>query len=231
MDLSRARINAILHRLPPPARKLVVNEFHRLYYASAETTWQTTKWMGVDVWKLPLDLWVIQEILFETKPDLLIETGVYRGGSTLYFADLFERMGKGRVIAIDIDLSNADKQLFDHSRVEVIEGSSTDPAIVAKLREAADGKRVMVDLDSDHSAQHVERELELLAPLVSGGCYLVVEDTNINGHPVKSWPFGDGPMEALERWLPHHPEFVRDEYRERLMVTFNPRGYLKRRAL
>jgi cephalosporin hydroxylase len=58
-----------------------------------------------------------------------------------------------------------------------------------------------------------------------------VEDTNINGHPVKSWPFGDGPMEALERWLPDHPEFVRDEYRERLMVTFNPRGYLKRRSL
>jgi cephalosporin hydroxylase len=231
MDLSRARLNAIFHRLPPPVRKLVVDEFNRLYYASGQTTWQTTQWMGADVWKPPSDLWVMQEILYETKPDLLIETGIHLGGSTLYFGDLFERMGDGRVIAVDIHLTHADKRVFEHSRIEVIQGSSTDPEIVAKLREAAEGKRVMVNLDSDHSADHVVRELELLGPLVSEGCYLIVEDTNLNGHPIKSWPYGDGPMEALERWHPNHPEFVTDKHRERLMLTFNPNGYLKRRAI
>jgi cephalosporin hydroxylase len=222
-------MSAVIHRLPPPVRKLVVNEFNRLYYATAERTWQTTKWMGADVWKPPSDLWVMQEILFETKPDLLIETGIHLGGSTLFFGDLFERMDHGRVIAIDIILTEADTRVFEHPRIEVIEGSSVDPAVIAKLSESAEGKRVMVDLDSDHSAAHVQRELELLAPLVSEDCYLVVEDTNLNGHPITSWPYGDGPMEALERWHPHHPEFVRDQYRERLMLTFNPKGFLKRR--
>jgi cephalosporin hydroxylase len=225
--MPRVHLGAVLHRLPSPLRKPILNAFHRLYYSSGDSTWRTTKWMGVDVWKLPMDLWMQQEIIFDTKPDLLIETGINYGGSTLYFADLFERIGHGRLIAIDIHLERADKQLFEHDRIEVVHGSSTDPVIVAKLREAADGKRVMVILDSDHSAAHVQRELELLGPLVSEGCYLIVEDTQI-GHPVKDWALGEGPMEALERWHPHHPEFVRDEYRERLLVTFNPKGYLKR---
>jgi cephalosporin hydroxylase len=228
----RARIHsAVTSRLPASIKKLIVDEFHRLYVDTNHlTTWATTRWMGVNCMKLPLDLWVIQEILFETKPDLLVETGIANGGSTLYVADVFERIGHGQVIAIDITLANADEQLFKHPRIEVIEGSSTDPAIVVKLRETAKGKRVMVDLDSDHRASHVEGELELLGPLVSEGCYLIVEDTHLGGHPVWADWQDQGPLEAVERWNPHHPEFVRDEHRERLMMTWNRKGYLKRCA-
>ena len=106
-------------------------------------------------------------------------------------------------------------------------GSSTDPAIVAQVRAAAAGKRVMVILDSDHAAAHVAGELEAYHDLVAVGCYLIVEDTNINGNPVRP-DFGPGPMEALTAFMTGRDDFVSDPDRERFLLTLNPRGFLRR---
>ena len=114
-----------------------------------------------------------------------------------------------------------------HRRISYLRGSSTDPAILAEVRAAAAGKRVMVVLDSDHAAGHVAAELASYHDLVAVGCYLIVEDTNVNGHPV--WPdFGPGPMEALDEFLVGRDDFVSDLDRERFLLTMNPRGFLRR---
>lgn len=200
----------------------VVANFHRLYYDS-ESTWHRTYWMGVLVQKCPLDLWMYQEILHETRPELIIETGSFEGGSALYLASILDILGSGEVLSIDID----DRPRPDHPRVTFRLGSSIDPNVIEWAAGIADGRRTMVILDSDHSERHVAAELDAYASLVTPDCYLIVEDTNIDGHPV--YPtFGPGPAEALRAWLPLHREFQVDRHRERLLLTFNPGGYLKR---
>jgi cephalosporin hydroxylase len=114
-----------------------------------------------------------------------------------------------------------------HRRIRYVHGSSTDPAIVAQVRAAAEGKRAMVILDSDHAAAHVAAELAAYHDLVTIGCYLIVEDTNVNGHPVRP-DFGPGPMEALDAFLAGRDDFVSDLDRERFLLTMNPRGFLRR---
>jgi cephalosporin hydroxylase len=203
-------------------------DFHRLYHTASDRTWQSTAWMGVNIQKLPTDLVTMQEIIFRTRPELIVETGVRRGGTTLYFASLFDLIGSGNVIGVDVDLADVEDRVRSHERVELVEGSSVDPSIVEHVKQRAAGKRVMVDLDSDHSAGHVRDELEVYAPLVSPGCYLIVEDTNLNGNPVVP-EFGPGPKEALDDWLATGPPFDVDTEAERLFVTFNPGGYLRRR--
>jgi hypothetical protein len=130
------------------------------------------------------------------------------------------------VIGVDVDLSAVSSYISDHPRIELIEGSSTDPAVVVTLRERAEGHRVMVDLDSDHSAEHVGRELRALAPLVTPHCYLVVEDTWF-GRTVR-FDQGPGPAEALDAWLAEGQPFEVDRWRERLLLTGMAGGYLRR---
>jgi cephalosporin hydroxylase len=185
-----------------------------------------TSWLGAPVSKLPFDLWVLQEIVWETRPDLVIETGVLHGGSTLFYATLFDLIGQGAVIGVDVDLSSVHPPVRSHPRVTLIEASSTDPSVVDRISAAARDKRVMVTLDSDHSAAHVLGELRALAPLVSPGCYLVVEDTLI-GHPVASQLL-PGPAEALREWLSEGQPFAIDRSREKWMLTAAPSGYLRR---
>ncbi|HMS55042.1 MAG TPA: CmcI family methyltransferase [Fimbriimonadaceae bacterium] len=219
----RLKLNAAIWRILTP---VTVNLFHKLvYFHKRDQTWMNTRWLGAKVQKIPFDLWVEQEIIFETKPDLIIETGTYDGGSTLFYAHLFDIMGNGEVVSIDIA---AQQGLPQHPRITYISASSVDADVVSELRKRAADKRVMVILDSDHSRDHVMKELEVLAPLTSPGCYLIVEDTNVNGHPVL-WEHGPGPMEAVRAWEKNAPPFERDPSREKFMVTFNPRGYWKRR--
>ncbi|MDX6614929.1 MAG: hypothetical protein QOD60_20 [Solirubrobacterales bacterium] len=211
-----------------PDARAVGEEFERLFYSSMGQTWAGVEWLGVRALKLPLDLWVMQEIVTETRPDLIIETGVAEGGSTLFFASILDLLGgNGRVIGVDVDLSKVDARVRSHPRVTLIEGGSTDARVLAQLGESASGRRVMVNLDSDHTALHVSAELRALSPLVGPGCYLVVEDTIVNGNPVEP-DFGPGPAEALETWLGTNPPFEVDRGRERLLATFNPGGYLRR---
>lgn len=210
-------------------RKSIVREFQRLYYNTRSRTWQNTWWLGVPVIKCPLDLWVYQEILFELKPDVVIECGTSKGGSAYFLSSMCELVGHGRVITIDLYPKPNRPQ---HKRLTYLSGSSTDERILSELgrliRDAdGDSASVLVILDSDHSRDHVLNELRLYSPLVTPGSYLIVEDTVLNGHPV--WPdFGPGPMEAVDIFLSENDDFVIDTNREKFYLTWNPRGYLKR---
>ncbi len=201
----------------------IISQFHQLYYNSK--IWMNTTWMGTPVQKCPLDLWIYQEIIHETRPDLIIETGTADGGGAHYLASLCDLLQKGRVISVDI-IANPDRPL--HPRITYLTGSSTAPEILAAIRKMIfPGTRVMVVLDSDHHLEHVLAELRLYSPLVTPGCYLVVEDTNINGHPV--FPdYGPGPMEALNHFLFENHQFIIDSNREKLYLTFFPKGFLRR---
>ena len=183
-------------------------------------------WLGVPTWKLPLDMWVYQEILAETRPDLVIETGTQYGGSTLFIASMMDLLGAGEVVTIDIDTSAVHPDVRAHPRITVIESSSTAPGLVERLRERAEGKRVMVILDSDHQRPHVAEELRQWADLVSPGCYLVVEDTALGTEYLPGW---GGSLAAVQDWLQQHPEFEVDRSREKFLVTLHPGGYLRRR--
>lgn len=204
-----------------------VKRFATLYHDLRDQTLGRTRWLGVSVVKTPADLVILQEIIAETRPNLIIETGVLAGGSTYYLATLLDLIGiDGKVIGVDVDLSAVSPYIAEHPRVELIEGSSTDPEVVETLRERAKGHRVMVDLDSDHAADHVGRELRALAPLVTPHCYLVVEDTWF-GRTVR-FDQGPGPAEALDAWLAEGQPFEIDRWRERLLLTGAAGGYLRR---
>ena len=210
----------------------IAREFHRLYYhgpLGQDGLWFTTNWLGVPIQKLPFDLCILQEILCETRPELIIECGVNYGGSTWFMATVCDAMDSGRILAVDISLAEVRPEVRRHPRVEMVEMSSTSEEFAKLARERAAGRRTMVILDSDHRRDHVLAELRLHAPLVSPGCYLICEDTNINGHPV--YPtFGPGPHEALQQYLAESPgQWQVDQHRERLLVTFNPGGYLRRK--
>jgi cephalosporin hydroxylase len=191
----------------------------------AHQTWQNTHWMGHKILKCPFDVWHYQEILHEVRPDLIVETGTCFGGSALLLAQLCDLLGHGRIVTVDIE--RRDNRPV-HSRITYLTGSSVAPEIVSQVRAGVrTDNRVVVILDSDHSKHHVARELNAYADLVSVGSYLIVEDTNVNGHPV-NLEHGPGPMEALEEFLAERKEFVVDPRWKKFLFTFNPRGYLKR---
>jgi cephalosporin hydroxylase len=203
----------------------VVQKFHRTYYDS--NVYRRTYWRGVETQKCPLDLWIYQEIIHERRPDVIVETGTFSGGSAFYLASLFDLLGRGRVITVDIA---PQPNRPAHSRITYIEGlSSTSPEAVTKVNAMIrSGEEVMVILDSDHSRDHVLGELRIYGKMVTRGQYLIVEDTNINGHPALP-EFGPGPMEALDLYLKEDDAFEIDPSREKFYMTFNPRGYLRRR--
>lgn len=214
---------------PPlsPEEDEVVRQFHRLYYQRWLDRARDTinlSWFGHEVLKCPLDLWIYQELLVSTRPDVVIETGTKFGGSALFLATIFDLIGHGRVITIDIEVQPLRPM---HPRITYLDGSSIDPAVVAQVRETVGSQRAMVVLDSDHRAVHVYQELTAYCPLVQLGDYLVVEDTNVNGHP--AYPdFGPGPMEAADKFLSENDEFMVDTRCERFLMTLNPKGYLRR---
>jgi len=207
---------------------LLIDQFHALYYDRNELTWGNTFWLGHHVLKCPLDLWTYQEILHEVQPELIIETGTYQGGSALFLASICDLLGRGQVLTIDVDRRDDRPR---HARITYLTGSSTSNAILRRVRQRAKGTSpVLVILDSSHAKEHVLAELLAYAPLVTPGSYIIVEDTNLNGHPVES-DHGPGPAEAVAEFLEDNDAFVRDESREKFMLTFNPGGYLKKREI
>lgn len=221
-----ALLYILRHHVVRLVKEPVVTLFHYFYYRDSKITWSTTHYMGVLIQKLPLDLWRYHDILWQTRPDVIVETGTNRGGSALFLAHLCDRIGTGRIITVDI----VDRpEVPQHPRITYVVGSSTDPQIFARIKgQLKPGERVMVALDSDHARDHVVRELELYSPLVSRDCYLVVEDTDVNGHPV-SRSHGPGPMEALDIFPWKKAGFEHDDrIVERYMMTFFPKGWLKR---
>lgn len=205
----------------------IVDRFHALYYDAADRTWRSTRWMGIPAYKCPLDLWIYQEILHEVRPDLVVESGTAEGGTALYLAHVLDLIGNGEVITIDVVPPACAPA---HPRIRYLEGSSTDPAVVRRVEEAAAGRAsVVVILDSEHSRAHVAEELRRYAGLVTPGSYLIVEDTNVNGHPVLPG-HGPGPAEAVEEFLAGRDDFRADAAREKFFLSFNPGGYLRRRG-
>lgn len=215
-----------------PEEQAIADRFHTLYYDKRlgpgnHRIWEQTRWMGYPVLKTPADLWIYQEILHEVKPDLVIETGTFASGTTLYLAHMMDIIGKGRVVSIDITVQPV---RATHPRISYISGSSSDPAVVhAALASRQPHESCLVILDSDHSQAHVQQELALFAPHVSVGSYLIVEDSNVNGHPV--YPsFGPGPYEAVQAFLATNRSFVADMSREKFLVSWCPQGFLRRVA-
>lgn len=206
----------------------VAREFTSVFHDLKAQTFATTTWLQVPLVKTPADILVFQQIISETRPELIVETGAYVGGSAMLFATVQEMLGiDGKVIAVDIDLSLIHEKVREHPRIELIEGSSTDPEVVSRIRAAAEGKRTMVDLDADHRAHHVLAELRTYSSLVSPNCYLVVEDSFFGGRPVRPDAV-PGPSEALDAWFAEDPPFESDRWRERYLLTQNPRGYMRR---
>lgn len=201
----------------------IIRQFHKFYYG--DPVWQNTTWFGVTTLKCPLDLWIYQELIYKLKPEVIVECGTSHGGSARYLASLFDLIGHGEIITVDIE-PKPNRPV--HPRIHYVNGSSTDHQIVAQVKSKINGrKNIMVILDSDHSRNHVLGEMQAYYDLVPVGGYLIVEDTNINGHPVYK-SFGPGPMEAVDDFLKEHKNFIIDRSQEKLHLTFNPRGYLKR---
>ena len=184
------------------------------------------KWRGVPLLKNPLDCWVYQEIITETRPDVLVELGVAFGGSATFFADVMQLQGHGEVLGVDISLERA--RGVSHPRVTFLEGSSVGAEMVAEVHARCAGKRVMLFADSDHQAEHVLAELEAYQDLVGEGMYFIVEDSLAD---VMQWmpvPI-DGPLVAIRRFLAGHPEFTSDQrWGEKYLLTQSPYGFLRK---
>lgn len=187
------------------------------------------KWLSQPLWQFPLGAWVLQEVIAKLKPDVILETGTFCGGSAFFFASLCDLLHHGEVISVDI----SPLATIAHPRITYIRGSSTDPEIVACVAErlrARPPSRVLVIFDSDHAAPHVEAELESYAPLVPVGSYIHVQDGSIDemAYHRDARP---GPKPAVQSFLRKHPQFVRDiEIENRYVMTYHPYGWLKRIA-
>ncbi len=200
-------------------------------------------WMGAPIIQMPADVMATQEVIWNTKPDVIIETGVARGGSVLFMASLLQLIGNGTVIGVDIDIRSHNRDTINKhpmsERVTLIEGPSTSEETLAAVRaEIPEGAKVMVVLDSDHSRDHVLTECRAYGPLVTPGCYMVVADTMI-GHVAqkdspqnrsKSWFTGNEPLSALNDYMSEADLFEIDPVLNgKLVLSSSPGGYIRRK--
>lgn len=196
-------------------------------------------WLGRPIIQFPQDIVALQELIWQVKPDLIIETGIAHGGSLIFSASILELLGeKGHVLGIDIDIREHNRvEIESHpmfKRITMIQGSSTDPEIAKKVYAfVKDKKKILVVLDSLHTHNHVAKELELYSPLVSSGSYLVVFDTIIEDMPNdffqdRPWGKGNNPKTAVWEFLKKNNRFIIDkEIENKLLITVAPDGYLK----
>lgn len=198
-------------------------------------------WLGLPIIQMPADIVVTQEVIWTAKPDVIIETGVARGGSMIFLASMLQLLGRGTVVGVDIDIRAHNRSAIEahplSHRVKLIEGPSTSPGVMAEVRAAIpDGANVMVILDSDHSRDHVLDELRTYAPLVTRGQYLVVADTVLGRMSPeqtpkarsKVWVKGDEPLAALDAYLAETDRFAVDEIvNGKLVLSSSPGGYLR----
>lgn len=201
-------------------------------------------WLGRPIIQYPQDMIAMQEIIWQVKPDLIIETGIAHGGSLVFSASMLELVatcggGEGEVLGIDIEIRPHNRQAIEShpmiKRIGMIEGSSVAPDIIAQVRDKARGKeRILVCLDSNHTHEHVMAELDAYAPLASRGSYCVVFDTVVEDMPKdksgdRPWGPGNNPKTAVHQWLKLHPEYQIDSViQNKLLISVAPDGYLKR---
>lgn len=189
--------------------------------------WERTTYRGIPVFKYPEDLWTYQEIITEYRPDVIVETGTAQGGSAVYFQDLLDIVGRGgRVVTVDV----VDQVATKDPRIRYLLGSSVADHVIEWVKESiTPADQVMVILDSEHLEDHVYRELELYAPLVTPVQYLVCEDTFISRYACEGVRFINGSTwEAVTRWLPEHPDYEQDTTRDKHLLSMNPGGWLRR---
>jgi cephalosporin hydroxylase len=209
------------------------NEMMKLFHDIP--VWRHMWFHNVQIDKNPLDLWMMQQVIYEVQPEFIVETGTALGGSALYWAHTLNGMGlvNSRVLTVDINElpATAPTHPLWKKYVTFFRGSSTDPAIVAQIGQRVRGHKTLVTLDSDHSMKHVLDELHSYSPMVSRGSYLIVEDTHIDGIPTQPGA-GPGPMAAVLEFLGKGSAgkaFEQDFSREAYIMTFNPGGWLRRK--
>lgn len=196
-------------------------------------------WMGRPIIQYPQDIIAMQELIWEINPDLIIETGIAHGGSIIYYASLLELIGKGEVLGIDIDIREHNKKKIEehqmYKRIHMLEGSSTSDEMIERVKLYATGKeKILVCLDSNHTHEHVLSELNLYAPFVTSGSYMVVFDTIVEDLPERYlkdrfWGIGNNPKTAVHEFLKNNNDFEIDESIDnKLLISVNPGGYLKR---
>jgi cephalosporin hydroxylase len=198
-------------------------------------------WMGRPIIQYPQDMIAMQEIIWNVKPDLIIETGIAHGGSIIYYASLLELIGKGEVLGIDIDIRAHNKSAIEKhpmfKRIKMIQGSSIDPAIVATVKQHTEKKEtILVVLDSNHTHEHVLAELEMYSPFVTLNSYIVVYDTIVEHLPekympghIRPWGIGNNPMTAVKTFIETNDGFEVDKsINNKLLISVAPDGYLKR---
>lgn len=221
-----ARLREVVHRR---FRALLARKVAQLFFreiVQKTNNFGSVTWDGVTIWQNVYDLWTTTETIQSLRPKLIIETGTYLGGSALYYANLLDQIGDGQVVTIDIE----DRHQREHPRIEFLIGDSASPSIVGYVRTVAstcDGP-VLVILDSDHHAEHVAREMEAYAPLVTPGSWMLVQDGVIDAVPSMRTGY-PGPLHAIKGFLPDHPEFEVDHPRcDRFLITHHPMGWLHR---
>lgn len=201
------------------------------WYFTSKGFLHSIDWMGIPTRKIPMDLWIYQEIIVETKPDFIIEIGALYGGSTLFLAQICDELNNGKVVSIDI---NRDFYMAQHERIIAVTGDSTSNDIFSQVRNIINNGTVMIIHDGDHNADAVLHDLELYAPLVTKGMYLIIEDGVVDLYDSTrsklgvSYPNG-GPLVAARKFLRLNKGiFEMDARRERFILTTNPEGYLRR---
>lgn len=195
-------------------------------------------WMGRPIIKYPNDIVILQEMIWDLKPDFIVETGIAHGGSIIFSASMLELIGHGEVIAVDIDIRSHNRtEIENHpmnKRITMIEGSSIDPEIVNSIKEKVKGKKVLVCLDSNHTHDHVLEELRMYSEMVEVGSYIVCPDTFVEFFPKgycddRPWDVGNNPMTAVWAFLKENDNFIIDkDIDNKLMITEGFDGYLKR---
>ena len=195
-------------------------------------------WMGRPIIQYPQDMIIMQELIWDIKPDLIIETGIAHGGSLIYYASIMELIGKGEVLGIDIDIREHNKKEIEShpmfKRIKMIQGSAIDKDIINQVKKHAEGKKtVMVCLDSNHTHEHVLEELKAYADLTTVGSYCIVFDTIVEDLPKgmydRPWDVGNNPKTAVFEFLKTNDSFVIDKHIDnKLLISVAPDGYLKR---
>lgn len=228
MNIRRLALDTHLQELS--TRWLVETAAHKYTY--------NFSWLGRPIIQFPQDVIAMQEIIWRVKPDLILETGIAHGGSLIFYASLLELIGHGRVLGIDIDIRAHNRAAIEahpmFKRISMIQGSSVEESTATQVYDSA-GKtdRTLVVLDSNHTHDHVLKEMQLYSPLVTTGSYLVVFDTAIEDMPEGSfpdrpWGKGNNPKTAVWEFLKSSDRFVVDEEIEsKLLITVAPNGYLR----
>lgn len=222
---------------PPAApavrhKNKVVDDFHKLYYDPRKIRiarpWRNVTWLGQPIYKIPVDMINYQELIYQIQPDYIIETGTDAGGSAFFYASILDFIGHGKVITVGInEFKKPQSKIFD--RVICLSGDSVSQDIHKQIQDIiGDTKNNIVNLDSDHTKDHVLKELHVYSQYVGIGNYIIVEDSNINGHPVEpNW--GPGPYEAIDDFLATNHDFEIDDYWEKKhLISFSVNGYLRR---